>query len=234
MHSPPKMREDYVPKRDNVSQSTAKNVLGLSKPLLRGHLHQAALFAAIGACLMLVAQSHGVLEFTATAVYSLTLVGLFGVSALYHRPQWDERMRRIMRRIDHAAIFALIAGTGTPICLLALPESSKPLILVWCAAAIGMIQSLVWIKAPKIFQAALYVAVGWLLVPYIPDIYRTLGVSGAALLVAGGAIYTLGALTYTFKWPNPAPRVFGYHEVFHLLVIVAAVFHFIVIDRLIR
>lgn len=207
----------------------------ITKPLLRGHFHQAAFFFALGACAMLIAASHEARALTANIIYSLSLCGLFGISALYHRPQWKPEARMWMRRLDHAAIFVLIAGTGTPICLLAIPGEAgdRLLTIVWAAAAVGVTQSLFWVKAPKWLAAILYIIMGWLAVPYMPEIKNALGPGSVWALMIGGIIYTAGALVYALKRPNPAPLVFGYHEVFHLLVIVAAAFHFIVIASLV-
>ncbi|MNJ92515.1 hemolysin-III related [compost metagenome] len=208
----------------------------LVKPLLRGHFHQAAFFFALGACAMLIASSRDVTTLIATVVYSLGLVTLFGVSALYHRPQWAPGPRTWMKRLDHAAIFVMIAGTGTPICLLALSQASgyQFLIILWSAAALGVVQSLFWVKAPKWLSAILYVGMGWLAVPYISEMKAALGLNSVILLLAGGVAYTIGALVYALKRPNPWPRVFGYHEIFHVIVIVAAVLHFLVIAQLVR
>lgn len=207
----------------------------ISKPLLRGHFHQAAFFFALGACGMLLAESQGTRSRIATFIYSLSLVGLFGVSALYHRPNWGAEARRRMRRIDHSAIFVLIAGTGTPIFMLAIPHAGgmKLLLVVWLAALVGIMQTLFWVNAPKWLAAILYIVMGWLALPYIPEINASLGARNGILLVVGGIIYTLGALVYAFKKPNPAPAFLGYHEVFHLMVIIAAALHFLVIANLI-
>jgi channel protein, hemolysin III family len=215
---------------------TEEQIPKLVKPLLRGHFHQAAFFFAMGACAMLISQSHNAREAVAMVVYSLGLVTLFGISALYHRPTWSPGPRAWMRRLDHAAIFVMIAGTGTPLSLLAISEESgnKLLMIFWGAAIIGIIQSVVWVNAPKLLSAILYVLMGWLAVPYLPEIQAALGTGSIVLLLAGGVIYTLGALVYAFKTPNPWPAVFGYHEIFHLMVIIAAVLHFLVIAGLMR
>lgn len=211
------------------------SVPGPTKPLLRGHFHQAAFFIALGACAMLIARSQGPRSLTGTIIYSISLAGLFGWSALYHRPNWEPAARTWMKRIDHAMIFILIAGTGTPICLLAIAENGgfEPLMLVWTAAGIGILQSLFWVKAPKWVSAVLYVAVGWMMYPYLPEIKAGIGETGVALVIAGGIVYTLGALIYALKKPNPFPRYFGYHEIFHVLVIFAATLHFLAIYRLV-
>ena len=206
------------------------------KPLLRGHFHQAAFFFALGACAMLIANLQEVRALGVAVVYSLSLVCMFGVSAVYHRPTWKPNYRALLKRFDHAAIFVLIAGTGTPICWLALDPSvgSKLLAAIWITAAVGILQSVFWVRAPKWISIGLYVACGWLVGPYIPEIGAALGPASVWLLIAGGLLYTVGALIYAMKRPNPFPKIFGYHEIFHLLVILAAVLHFIVIARLVN
>jgi hemolysin III len=206
------------------------------KPVLRGHFHQAAFFIALGACAMLIAKTHDERTFFAALIYSISLTTLLGVSALYHRVQWKESMRMWMRRLDHSSIFILIAGTATPICRVALPEATglQFLKLVWSATAIGVVLSLFWVRAPKWVSAALCVIVGWLAVPYMPEFKAVLSPSSMVLIYLGGIFYTVGAVVYAIKRPNPLPRVFGYHEIFHILVVFAAGFHFIVIDQLIK
>ena len=206
------------------------------KPLLRGHFHQAAFFFALGACAMLLANTRESGVLGVTIVYSLSLVCMFGISALYHRPHWKPAARAVMKRFDHAAIFVLIAGTGTPICWLALqPEDGAVLLsALWITAAVGIIQSVFWTRAPKWISVGLYVLCGWLAAPYLPEIRAALGRPGLWLLLSGGVVYTAGALIYALKRPDPLPKVFGYHEVFHLLVIFAAILHFIVIARLVN
>lgn len=208
----------------------------LSKPLLRGHFHQAAFFVALGACAMLVSQSRDSRNLMAALIYSFSLCGLFGISALYHRPTWKPVPRMWMRRLDHAAIYILIAGTSTPICLLALsPEIGTRLLqLVWGAATFGMFQSLFWVQAPKWVSSILYVVVGGIIFPYLAELKAVLSNNDIRLIYAGGVVYVAGAIVYALKRPNPKPQVFGYHEIFHLLVIAGAAFHFQVIAGLIH
>ncbi len=183
---------------------------------------------------MLVAGSQGFMEVSSALIYSFSLCGLFGTSALYHRLQWNPYQRAWMRRLDHSAIFILIAGTGTPLCLLAIPEKGGMTLLtiVWSAAALGIIQSLFWVNAPKWLAAILYIAMGWVAVPYVSEINEALGSVNVGFLIAGGVVYTIGALVYAFKKPNPWPKTFGYHEIFHLLVVFAALLHFFIIYSL--
>jgi hemolysin III len=204
----------------------------LVKPRLRGVSHQWAFFVscAIGAALVLAAPAGT--PRLAAAIYAVSVSALFGVSALYHRITWASvTARRWMRRVDHSAIFVLIAGTYTPFALLILDGalSTVILIVVWAGALGGILLKLVWIDAPKLLAAIVYVALGWVAVAAFPDLLDELGVTGTALVVAGGLLYTAGALVYALKRPDPVPTVFGYHEVFHALVIVAAALQYAVV-----
>jgi hemolysin III len=197
------------------------------KPLLRGVSHEIAAAFAVAGAIALVQASTGLRGAVAAAVYGFALTAQFAISALYHRPRWGDRARLMMRRIDHAAIFLLIAGTYTPFCLLLPPETGHPLLaVVWTGALAGMILSVVWPLAPKWLMALLTVGLGWAIVPAFPAMRAALGWGGISLLGAGGVAYTVGALVYATRFPDPNPRVFGYHEVFHALVIAAAVCHF--------
>jgi hemolysin III len=204
----------------------------IPKPRLRGVSHQWAFFVSLvtGAALVIAAPS-GKATFAA-AVYSVSVAALFGTSALYHRITWaSQAARRWMRRLDHSMIFLLIAGTYTPFALLALDGTlaSVILALVWGGAVAGILLKLVWIDAPKGVVAAVYVILGWVAVAAFPDLIDQIGIGGVAMVAAGGVLYTLGALVYAFKRPDPSPTVFGYHEVFHALVIAAAALQYAVI-----
>jgi hemolysin III len=219
-----------------VTEAAPKPVLPaaprIAKPRLRGVSHQWAFFAscAIGAALVVAAPS-GTPRLAAT-IYAVSVAVLFGVSALYHRTTWaSAAARRWMRRLDHSAIFVLIAGTYTPFALLVLdgPIATVILVVVWAGALGGILLKLVWIDAPKLITAIVYVALGWVAVAAFPDLIDELGLTATALVVAGGLLYTAGALVYAFKRPDPVPTVFGYHEVFHALVIVAAALQYAVV-----
>lgn len=202
-----------------------------TKPLLRGHFHQEAFFFAFGACLMLISKAQGALSTVSMTVYSFSLIFLLGTSALYHRINWQPKSRLIMKRLDHSAIYILIAGTFTPVCLLALEVDSgyKLLWTIWSVAFLGVVQSLFFVNAPKWLSAILYVIAGYLILPYLSELVHKINVG---LLIGGGVAYTIGAITYALKRPNFRPMIFGYHEVFHLLVILGAVLHFILIYQL--
>lgn len=199
------------------------------KPLLRGVSHEIAAVVALAASVALVAAAAPGRARLAAGIYGASLVALFTISALYHRPTWSPRQRLFWRRLDHAAIFLLIAGTYTPLCLLLGGTAGfTELAVVWGGAALGVGQSVFWPTAPKPLIAAVYVALGWVVVPVTPALSRTLGAPALALLLAGGVAYTVGAVVYAVRRPDPFPRVFGYHEIFHALVVVAAALHFVV------
>lgn len=195
------------------------------KPRLRGVTHQWAFLIslALGTALVLTAPSGQAT--TAAAVYAGCVPILFGSSALYHRVNWrSTAARRWMRRLDHSAIFLLIAGSYTPFALLVIDGALGDLILViiWSGAALGIFLKLVWIDAPRWLVSLIYVALGWVVVVAGPALLRDLGATATAMVALGGVLYTLGAVVYALQRPDPVPAVFGYHEVFHVLVILAA------------
>jgi hemolysin III len=199
-----------------------------AKPRLRGVLHQYAFFVALVLGAALVVAAPGGRERLAAAIYAVSVAGLLGTSALYHRREWTLRARMWMRRLDHSMIFVLIAGTYTPFALLVLHGglAKAILIVVWAGAALGAVLNLVWVSAPKPVTAAVYVALGWVAIAAMPELARAIGAVGLGLIVLGGVLYTAGAVIYALQKPNPVPGVFGYHEVFHALVLAAAAAHF--------
>jgi hemolysin III len=202
------------------------------KPRLRGVLHQWAFLLFLPLGLGLVVAAGSARARIAVAVYVLSVVALFGTSALYHRVDWRSlTARRWMRRLDHSMIFVLIAGTYTPFALVALhgPLALAILVTVWAGALAGIGFNLVLTGSPTWLRATLCVALGWVVVAALPQLAAALGVWGTALVALGGVLYTLGAIVYSTKRPDPRPSVFGYHEVFHALVIVAAALQYAVI-----
>jgi hemolysin III len=215
-----------------VNESIESHTVTAEKPLLRGVSHEVAAGLALAAWTALALVAHGSRARAAANVYGASLFTLFAVSALYHRPAWSPRARLLMRRLDHSAIFLLIAGTYTPFCLLLGGARGEALLgLVWAGAALGVVREIVWVRAPKALVAALYVALGWVVLPVLPALRALLGGAGVALLAAGGLLYSAGAVVYATRRPDPFPRVFGYHEVFHALTIAAAALHFAVAAR---
>jgi len=202
------------------------------KPRLRGVFHQWACVGSVPLGLLLVIVAATSRARIALTVYAFSLVALFGVSALYHRINWRSLSGRDwMRRLDHSMIFVLIAGSYTPFAVLALhgPLSVAILVGVWVGALLGVVFNLVWRGAPAWLRAALYVVLGWIAVAAVPQLGASIGLLALTLVGLGGVLYTLGAVIYATKRPDPAPAVFGYHEVFHVLVIAAAALQYAVI-----
>jgi hemolysin III len=206
-----------------------------TKPLLRGHFHQAGFFVALGASGVLIATANGLYARLVCLVYGLSLCTMFAISGLYHRINWQPTARAWWRRLDHSAIFLLIAGTGTPISLLGMNgESGRQLLWIfWSLAIVGIFKELFWARSPKWVAAVFYIIMGWAGAPYLSEMNQTLGSTNIGILLAGGVLYTVGAVIYATKKPNPYPNVFGYHEIFHLLVMIAALLHFIVVYQLV-
>jgi hemolysin III len=191
------------------------------RPKLRGVFHQYAFFASLALGALLVAFASGAGERVTAAIFAATLATMFGVSALYHRVTWRPAVRRWMRRLDHAAIYLLIAGTYTPFGLLALSGVWRWTVLpvVWGGALVAIALKLVWIDGPKWLSAAIGIVA-------LPQLWEHAGPTGVALLLLGGLLYTAGAAVYAFRKPDPLPAVFGYHELFHAIVIAAAACQF--------
>jgi hemolysin III len=184
---------------------------------------------------MLVGRIHDSSHPVSLWIYVSTLCLLYGVSALYHRPNWRKKAREWFRRLDHAMIYLFIAGTVTPLATSTLDGDSRNslLILMWGSAVLGCLQSLFWIHAPKALCAAFYAAIGAMASTYFPEIGASLGGSEMGLLFGGGVAYALGGLVYAIKRPNPLPRSFGYHEIFHLFVVGGSFCHFLLIQKII-
>jgi hemolysin III len=202
-------------------------------PRLRGVFHQYAFFVAVVAGVVLVVLADGLRERFAVWIYAVALAAMFGASALYHRFPWRSAAARLCaRRLDHAMIFVFIAGTYTPFALLAFEGALQAVVLasVWAGAALGVVVELYWIHAPRWVSAIAYLAVGWIGIVAIPEFFPALGVAAAVLALVGAGLYTLGALAYATGWPNPSPRWFGFHEVFHVLVIAAAATQFVAVS----
>jgi hemolysin III len=202
------------------------------KPRLRGVFHQYAFFVSLGSGALPVLLAATTRASVAVAVYAVSVSVLFGVSALYHRVTWTGPARRRMRRLDHAMIFLLIAGTYTPVGLLVLKGTLASVVLavVWGGALAGIVLELAWAGAPRWLGGVVYLALGWVAVVAMPQLFTRLGVAGGLLIVAGGLVYSAGAAVYALRRPDPVPAVFGYHEVFHLLVIVGVAAHFLAIS----
>ena len=207
----------------------------MEKPLLRGYFHEWMFFISIGACIPLINNSVNSTELIATIVYSIGIFLMFGFSALYHRVNWRPEVLKIMRRLDHSSIFIMIAGSFTPICLLVLPENLglQLLVIMWVVAGIGILQTFIFTNAPRMIRAGIYLIAGYIAIPYLSVLSSVMGFTNFSLTVAGGTIYSVGAISYGLKFPDFSPKYFGYHEFFHVLISLAAILHFIVIYSLV-
>jgi len=200
------------------------------KPRLRGVSHKYAFFVSLGLGVLLILAAGGSRARLAAIVYAVAVSALLGTSALYHCHTWAPQARRRMRRLDHSMIFVLIAGSYTSVALLALHGllSQVVLVVVWTGAAAGIVLKLAWIDAPRGLVAGVYLALGWVSVITLGQLTHSIGALGVTGLAVGGLLYTVGAVIYALRRPNPVPNVFGYHEVFHALVIAAAALHYAV------
>ena len=196
------------------------------KPSWRGLIHLAILPTAIFAGVLLITLSQGGPAIWSSSVFAASSILLFGISGTYHRFSWKPGTKSILRRLDHANIFLLIAGTYTPIAVLALPPEKGTLLLalVWSGAALGIGFRVFWLRAPRLVYVPLYLGLGWAAVMYLPDLLAA-NVAMMVLVIVGGLAYSLGAVVYATKWPNPSPQSFGFHEIFHTLTVVAFLCH---------
>jgi hemolysin III len=206
------------------------------KPTWRGRIHLAAFVISLPAGLALVLWSRGVSAHVAATLFALSLAGLFGTSAIYHTGNWAPRARARLQRMDHAMIFVLIAGSYTPITILALQPAwgISLLAVVWTVAVIGVTLALTRFGALHRAGGYLYIGMGWIVVIALPAVVRSLDTQELALLFAGGILYTLGAIGLRLQRPNPRPQVFGYHEVWHAMTVAAAACHFTLVAMLVR
>jgi hemolysin III len=201
------------------------------KPLLRGTLHQGAFMVALVVGSLFVASAEGGRRRLAASIFAGSVAAMLGASALYHRVTWSPRARPWMRRIDHAGIYVLIAGSYTPVGLLSLHGTLQhvTLAIVWAGAAVAIVLKFLWVDAPKWLAAVTGIALGWAGVAALPQVAHTTGIAAVVLLAAGGLAYTAGAIVYATKRPDPFPNVFGYHEVFHALTLVAVACQYVAI-----
>jgi hemolysin III len=208
------------------------------KPKLRGVFHQVAFFAFLPLLVVLIARADGGGPRFAVCLYSFCLLAMLGVSALYHRGRWSPVWRVRFRRLDHSTILLAIAGTYTPVIGLGLSSSSGRvrtvvLAVVWVGAVAGITVRMLWLNAPPWLVAAVYIGVGWAAVLALPTIARSVGGGVFGLVLGGGLLYTVGAVAYATKRPNPWPTWFGYHEIFHTFVVVAAFLHYLAVLALV-
>jgi hemolysin III len=205
------------------------NPFGRSRPRLRGVSHQYAFFVSLALAVPLVAAAPSATARLAAAVFAVCVAAMFGASAVYHRVTWRPRPRAWMARLDHATIYLLIAGTYTPYALLALSGSWRVVVLavVWSGAAAAIVLKFAWVSAPKTLAAVIGIVLGWAGVAALPELVGELGAAATVLVLVGGVLYTSGAVVYAVRRPDPAPAVFGYHELFHALVIAGVACHYV-------
>jgi hemolysin III len=199
------------------------------KPRLRGWIHAGTAPIALVAGIVLVILSPTAASKVGSAVFATSAVVLFTVSAIYHRGTWTPPVRRLLRRLDHANIFLLIAGSYTPFTLLLLHGSERVVLLsvVWTGAVLGVLFRIFWTDAPRWLHTPIYMALGWAAVFYFTDFVHSASTAVLVLMALGGGLYTIGAVVYGFQRPDPSPRWFGFHEVFHALTILAFVSHYV-------
>lgn len=207
----------------------AENLPVPGKPLLRGWLHLGAAPLALVAGMALIVFAPTLAGRVSAAVFTLTAVLLFGTSAVYHRGNWSPTTSAVLRRLDHANIFLIIAGTYTPLCVILLDRDTATLLLsiVWAGAVLGLLSRVFWLSAPRWVYVPLYLALGWVAVGFFGRFYESGGLVIVTLIAAGGLSYTVGAIIYGTKWPRGSARYFGFHEIFHALTIVGFTCHYI-------
>jgi hemolysin III len=209
-------------------EGAAKQAAALLKPRMRGWLHAGMFPLSLIGGVVLVALAESVRAAAACGVYAVSAWLLFGTSAVYHRGTWGPRGEAVLRRLDHANIFLIIAGTYTPLAVLLLPPDQRLALLcvVWAGALAGIAFRILWVRAPRWLYTPCYIALGWVAVFYLPDFSRSGGAVVVALIVTGGVLYTAGAVVYGLKRPDPSPRWFGFHEVFHAFTLAGFAVHY--------
>ncbi len=205
------------------------------KPRWRGASHEVAAFVFPVLGIVLVAVAHTTAARWAALVYSVGIAAMYATSACYHRGHWNPSVRRRLRRLDHSMILVGIAATYTPIAVVGLDTRSARILLgvVWPLAVAGIIVQMLWLNAPRWLVAGLYVVIGWTALAFVPVLWHELGVVTFSLIICGGVVYSLGARVYSTRRPDPTPAVFGFHEVFHALVIAAGLIFYVAIARVI-
>lgn len=213
----------------NPPMHSADSIEEIPRPTMRGLSHAGAFFLAVAGAIWLIARGESQTAQIAASLYGVGLIALFGGSALYHRWPGKERWRPLLRRIDHSTIFLFIAASYAPVGLLVLDGVSQVLVLgLVCAGALaGVVFSLAWIDAPRALQSGMYVLLGWAVLIAAPQMFDRLELAPLLLFIAGGLLYTGGSVIYAIQRPDPWPETFGFHEIFHVLVIAAAVCHFV-------
>jgi hemolysin III len=214
----------------DVVQSISTTV-GNLKPRLRGWIHAVTAPLALAAAIVLVVLAPPVAGKVASAVFGVSAVLLFGTSAVYHRGRWSAKVAAMLRRLDHSNIFLIIAGTYTPLAVMLLPQATATVLLsiVWGGATVGLLARVLWMGAPRWVYVPVYVALGWVAVAYMSQFWASGGPAVVWLVMSGGLAYTLGAVVYGTKFPDPSPRWFGFHEIFHALTVAGFACHTVAI-----
>lgn len=212
-----------------MSEAVTQDTPTIDKPLLRGWLHLGAAPIALIAGMALMVFAPTLEGRISSGIFTLTAVMLFGTSAVYHRGNWMPATKAVLRRLDHANIFLIIAGTYTPLTVMLLEGQMRTVVLalVWVGAVLGVLFRVLWLDAPRWMYVPLYIALGWVAIGYIRPFYEAGGATVVWLIGAGGVCYTVGAVFYGFKWPGKNARYFGYHEIFHALTVAGFVCHYI-------
>jgi hemolysin III len=228
MSRPARERESLPQRAEDVVDDLVRAV----KPHLRGWLHAGTFPVALAAGIVLVVLAEGTRATVANAIFAATAVLLFGVSAAYHRGNWTPRAEKRLKRLDHSNIFLIIAGTYTPFSLILLDDHGGGTLLwiVWLAALGGIAFRVFWVGAPRWLYTPVYLGLGWVAVFYLPELFDTGGAAVVTLLAIGGLLYSVGGVVYALKRPNPSPRWFGFHEVFHALTLAAFAAHYIAVS----
>lgn len=211
-----------------IDKPTVSIATGLPRPHWRGRIHGWAFWLTLPAAIVLLTKTERITERIGVTVFAASLLAVYGVSALYHRMARSERAQRVMRRLDHSMIFVLIAGTYTPVCLVALDGRWPTVMLavIWTLAAIGITSKFLGSEAVLRFGNSLYLIMGWLALAVLPSLVSSLRPGAVILMVVGGVLYTFGAILFFLRRPDPNPVVFGYHEVWHSFTVVAGASHF--------
>jgi hemolysin III len=220
------------PDRHDGPDNPVDEVIRHVRPRLRGWLHAGMTPLALAAGIVLVCLAPSAAGKIGGAVFLVASLLLFGTSGIYHRFHWGPAGEAVLRRMDHANIYVFIAATYTPLALTMLTGASRVglLVLIWCAALGGLLFRLFWLSAPRWLYTLLYVAMGWAAVGWLGQFYAAGGLPVVLLVITGGLFYTLGAVVYGRKWPDPSPRWFGFHEIFHAFTIAGFIVHYIAIS----
>ncbi|MCL1923867.1 MAG: hemolysin III family protein [Propionibacteriaceae bacterium] len=217
---------------DSVEQTApTSEVIPPEKPVLRGWLHAGTVPLLTAGIIVLICIAPGGLNKASLAIYLGCAVLLFAHSAVYHIGRWGELVKAILRRIDHANIYLFVAGTYTPLSMMLLTGSARITILavIWGLAIAGVLFRVLWISAPRWLYSAMYVIMGWAAIWWLPDLWKAGGPAIVILVLVGGVVYSLGAVVYSQKWPDPSKKYFGFHEVFHACTVAAAACHWVAV-----